>query len=59
MDAIAQIVDSADDEIFKAFCGRIRVANIREYEEVQLRLAQSESEARVKFDTQIARLKTS
>lgn len=59
IDSIAQVVDAADDAIFNAFCRRIRVSSIREYEDVQLRLAQSESEARAKFDTQIARLKTS
>lgn len=42
--------------MFAAFCGEIGVSNIREYEERQLKVAQEESEARLRFDTQIARL---
>jgi len=42
--------------VFGAFCRQIRVSNIREYEERQLKVAQEESEARLRFDTQIARL---
>ncbi|KAF9496421.1 hypothetical protein BDN71DRAFT_747742 [Pleurotus eryngii] len=50
------VVNAAEDEVFASFCDKIRVANIREYEERQLKLAQEESEARLRFDTQIARL---
>lgn len=42
--------------MFGAFCQNIGVGNIREYEERQLRVAQEESQARLRFDTQIARL---
>jgi structural maintenance of chromosome 1 len=49
-------VFAAEDGVFEAFCHQIRVSNIREYEERQLKVAQEESEARLRFDTQIARL---
>lgn len=51
-------VNEAEDGVFRAFCGRIGVPNIREYEERQLKLAQEESQARLRFDAQIARLTT-
>ncbi|RPD71420.1 condensin complex subunit SMC1 [Lentinus tigrinus ALCF2SS1-7] len=56
VDALAAIINAAEDDIFADFCEQIGVANIREYEERQLKLAQAESEARLQFDTQIARL---
>ena len=49
-------VNGVEDGVFTAFCRRIQVANIRDYEEVQLRVAQQQAEARVQFDAQIARL---
>lgn len=56
VDALAEVINAAEDEIFGEFCEEIGVENIREYEERQLKLAQAESEARLQFDTQIARL---
>jgi structural maintenance of chromosome 1 len=59
MDGIARlqvIVDSAEDTIFANFCRKIKVANIREYEDRQLKASQDEMEARLRYDTQIARL---
>ncbi|KAI0808015.1 condensin complex subunit SMC1 [Fomes fomentarius] len=56
VDELASIINAAEDEIFADFCKSIGVENIREYEERQLKLAQAESEARLQFDTQIARL---
>jgi structural maintenance of chromosome 1 len=53
---LAATVNAAEDSVFNAFCHKIRVANIREYEESQLKVAQEEAEARLRFDTQIARL---
>ena len=53
---LSVIIDEAEDGIFRAFCDRIGVAHIREYEERQLKVAQEENEARLRFDTQIARL---
>jgi structural maintenance of chromosome 1 len=49
-------INTAEDDVFSEFCRRINVANIREYEERQLKVAQEESEARLRFDTLIARL---
>ncbi|KAI0962689.1 hypothetical protein AcV7_001479 [Taiwanofungus camphoratus] len=56
VDELASVVNAAEDEVFAAFCQTIGVSNIREYEERQLKLARAESEARLQFDTQIARL---
>nr|VWO99827.1 NOT4p [Ganoderma boninense] len=56
VDALAAVINEAEDGIFADFCEQIGVDNIREYEERQLKLAQAESEARLQFDTQIARL---
>jgi len=50
-------VNAAEDGVFVAFCQKIGVSNIREYEERQLKVAQEESQARLRFDTQIARLR--
>ncbi|KAF8996172.1 condensin complex subunit SMC1 [Cyathus striatus] len=49
-------VNEAEDSVFGAFCRNIGVANIREYEEQQMKVAKEENEARLRFDTQIARL---
>ncbi|EIW51887.1 cohesin complex subunit psm1 [Trametes versicolor FP-101664 SS1] len=56
IDALAAVINEAEDGVFEEFCEEIGVANIREYEERQLKVAQAESEARLQFDTQIARL---
>ncbi|VDB88229.1 unnamed protein product [Peniophora sp. CBMAI 1063] len=56
-DALAAVVNSAEDGVFGDFCARIGVNHIREYEERTSRINQDESAARLKFDTQIARLK--
>lgn len=56
IEELSTVVDDADDRVFGDFCRRIGVANIREYEQRQLKLAQEESEARLRYDTQIARL---
>ena len=53
---LSATVYEAEDEVFALFCRKIGVANIREYEEQQLKVAQEESQARLRFDTQIARL---
>ncbi|KAF9454363.1 condensin complex subunit SMC1 [Macrolepiota fuliginosa MF-IS2] len=53
---LAAVVNDAEDGIFGTFCQNIGVENIREYEERQLKAAQEESQARLRFDTQIARL---
>ncbi|KAJ9093054.1 hypothetical protein QFC21_006547 [Naganishia friedmannii] len=56
VEELAEQVNTVDDEIFAAFCRRIRVADIREYENEQLKVAQEENEALLKFRSQIARL---
>jgi structural maintenance of chromosome 1 len=56
MEELRSLIYSAEDDIFTGFCRKIGVANIREYEERQLKVAQEESEARLRFDTQIQRL---
>lgn len=50
------VIDKAEAGIFSAFCKRINVSSIREYEEKQLQGAQADNESRLKFDTQIAKL---
>ncbi|KZT24830.1 RecF/RecN/SMC protein [Neolentinus lepideus HHB14362 ss-1] len=50
------VVNAAEDGVFRAFCGKIGVSAIREYEERQLKLAQEETESRSRYDSQIARL---
>ena len=59
MSGLKSIVETAEDRVFDAFCRRLKVDNIREYEGRQLKLAQEESDARLRFSTQIARLNTS
>lgn len=51
------VIFKADDKIFAAFCRKIKVKDIREYEQRQLKVAQEENETRLRFDTQITRLK--
>lgn len=45
-----------EDAIFKDFCKRIKVANIRVYEDTRMGDVQAEEESNLKFKTQIARL---
>lgn len=52
---LAKTVNEADDKIFKSFCQRIKVDSIREYEDVQLKVAQEENEALQSFIAQNAR----
>lgn len=50
------MINEAEDGIFADFCETIGVENIREYEERQLKVATAESEARLQYEKQIARL---
>lgn len=52
---LADTVEQADDGVFAAFCQRINVDNIREYEDVQLKVAREENEALEAFKVQAAR----
>lgn len=49
-------IDAAEAGIFAAFCKRVNVANVREYEEQLLRGVQEDNETTIKLKTQIARL---
>ncbi|BGP39995.1 Structural maintenance of chromosomes protein 1 [Rhodotorula kratochvilovae] len=51
-----EVIEREEDAIFAAFCARIGVADIREYEEKQLRSAQEDNAQMLKFDTQLLRL---
>jgi structural maintenance of chromosome 1 len=53
---LAATVNEAEDGVFEAFCRKIKVSNIREYEERQMKVAQEESRARLQYETQISRL---
>ncbi|EIW78182.1 cohesin complex subunit psm1 [Coniophora puteana RWD-64-598 SS2] len=50
------VIDTAEDRVFAAFCRKLGVAHIREYEEQQLKVAEEESNARLRYDQQINRL---
>ncbi|KAF8840540.1 RecF/RecN/SMC protein [Paxillus ammoniavirescens] len=54
--ALQSVIDEAEHGIFASFCAKIGVSHIREYEERQLKVAEEESQARLRYDQQIARL---
>ncbi|KAJ3521351.1 hypothetical protein NMY22_g12355 [Coprinellus aureogranulatus] len=56
IEGLKKTINASEDAIFKQFCRKIGVSNIREYEERQMKIAQEESQARLRYDTQIARL---
>ncbi|KAF9457597.1 condensin complex subunit SMC1 [Collybia nuda] len=59
LDQVAEletVINAAEDQVFTAFCRKIKVSNIREYEERQMKVAQEESRARLQYETQISRL---
>ncbi len=56
MSALETVVNREEDRIFAAFCRRIGVENIREYEERQVRLMERQSDAKLQFESQLARL---
>jgi structural maintenance of chromosome 1 len=58
VETLQAVISEADDSVFGDFCRTIGVGTIRDYEERQLKVAQAVSEARHRFDTQIARLTT-
>ncbi|KAH7906967.1 RecF/RecN/SMC [Hygrophoropsis aurantiaca] len=53
---LSSIINEAEDQVFAAFCQQIGVPDIRQYEEQQLKVAEEESQARLRYDQQIARL---
>ncbi|KIJ07225.1 hypothetical protein PAXINDRAFT_56381, partial [Paxillus involutus ATCC 200175] len=54
--ALQSVIDKAEHGIFASFCAKIGVGHIREYEERQLKVVEKESQARLRYDQQIARL---
>lgn len=56
MAKLVDAIDKADDGVFKAFCKKIKVAHIREYEDVQLKMAREENEAMAEYTTQKNRI---
>lgn len=57
LEALQDTVDQAEQGVFAAFCKKIKVGSIREYEDVQVKMAKEESEAMEKFAQQQARVK--
>ncbi|UZJ52181.1 hypothetical protein CBS101457_001501 [Exobasidium rhododendri] len=55
---LERAVYAEDDVIFADFCRRIRVGDIREYEEGQLKLMQQQNDARAQYEQQLKRLET-
>ncbi|CAG8540450.1 3651_t:CDS:10, partial [Acaulospora colombiana] len=49
-------INLIEDDVFGDFCRKIRVANIRDYEQRQLKMAQEIAENRLRFTTQRSRL---
>ncbi len=56
MASLDTVVNREEDRIFAPFCRRIGVDNIREYEERQVRLMERQTDARLEFESQLARL---
>lgn len=56
MSGLETVVNREEDRIFATFCRRIGVANIREYEERQVKLMERQSDAKLQFESQLARL---
>lgn len=50
-------IDLEEDAIFSGFCKRLRLSDIREYENKALKEAQAQAEANVQLERQLARLK--
>jgi structural maintenance of chromosome 1 len=53
---LSSLIEVTEDKMFAAFCKKIHVDNIRDYEGRQLKHAEEENEARLRFRTQLARL---
>ena len=57
MKQLQEVIDEVENEVFGDFCRKIGVSTIRDYEDRQLKVAQEESDVRLRFDKQIAMLK--
>merc|ERR1719402_580726 len=51
-------MNTVEDRVFSAFCKKIGVANIRQYEERDLRTQQDRAKRKLEFDNQINRVST-
>lgn len=49
-------MNRVEDEVFANFCDQIGVANIRQYEEKELRAQQERAKKRLEFENQKSRL---
>jgi structural maintenance of chromosome 1 len=58
LSALEKTLDEADNKVFASFCSQVGIQSIRDYEDVQLKMAREETEAMEKFITQKARLAT-
>lgn len=56
IESVKEEVNESQDRVFEDFCRRVGVANIREYEEKQLKEAQERTERRVRLTTQQSKL---
>jgi len=56
VEKLESTVNAADDGVFKAFCKKIKVASIREYEDVQLKMMSEENEKMAEFVVQQNRI---
>jgi structural maintenance of chromosome 1 len=50
-------INVEEDAIFSAFCKRLRLSDIREYENKALKEARAQAEANMQLDRQLARLR--
>ncbi|KAG1890724.1 uncharacterized protein F5891DRAFT_986817 [Suillus fuscotomentosus] len=50
------VIDSAEGGVLASFCPQIDIKNVWEFEERQLKVTEEESQARLRFDQQVARL---
>ncbi|KAG0268385.1 Structural maintenance of chromosomes protein 1 [Actinomortierella ambigua] len=55
--AVEAVVHRVEDEVFGAFCTKIGVANIREYEEQKLKRQQELAEERSRYETLLSKLR--
>lgn len=51
-------MNTVEDRVFKAFCGKIGVSNIRQYEERELKSQQERAKKKLEFENQINRIST-
>jgi len=57
VEKLSTVINKAEDQIFAAFCKKYKIKDVREYEDRQLKVNQEVEETRIRFETQISRLK--